>query len=82
MAYRRIRMDAVQFSRGLPLGPEALHYITFLFRIDFPKYVNFYVSELVSNYFLDYEISCVVAKHTMWIPVGLHNCSQVNLPVM
>ena len=51
----------------LPLGPKLLHYITLLFRINFPDYVIiFYITELVSNYFLGYVISCVVAEHTMW----------------
>ena len=57
-------------SRGfldIPLGPKSLHYITLLFRINFPNYVIIlYIAELVSNYFLGYVISRVVTKHTMW----------------
>ena len=50
----------------IPLGPKLLHYITLLFRINFPDYVIiFYIAELVSNYFLGYVISCVVAEHTI-----------------
>ena len=51
----------------IPLGPKLLHYITLLFRINFPDYVIiFYITELVLNYFLNYVISCVVSKYTMW----------------
>ena len=50
-----------------PLGPKLLHYITLSFRIN-SQIMYFFVciTELVSNYFLSYVISCVVAKHTMW----------------
>ena len=52
---------------GIPLRPKLLHYITLLFRINFPDYVRlFYFTELVSNYFLGYVISYVVAEHTIW----------------
>ena len=52
---------------GVPLGPKLLHYITLLFRIIFPDYVIiFYITELVSNYFLGYVISGVVSKYTPW----------------
>ena len=54
-------------SGELPLGPKLLHYITLFFRINFPDYVIFvYITELVSNYFLGYVISCVVLEYTMW----------------
>ena len=54
-------------SPELPLGPKLSHYITLLFRINFPGHViTFYIAELVSNCFLGYVISCVVTKHTMW----------------
>ena len=39
----------------------------FFFRINFPDYVIFvYITELVSDYFLGYVVSCVVLKYTMW----------------
>ena len=51
----------------VPLGPKLLHYIMLLFRINFLDYVIIlYITELVSNYFLGYVISCVVTEHTMW----------------
>ena len=35
----------------LPLGPKLLHYITLLFRIEFPDYViTLYITDLVSNF--------------------------------
>ena len=52
----------------LPLGPKWLHYITlFFFRIHFPSYtIILYITELASNSFPGYVMSCVIAKHTMW----------------
>ena len=51
----------------IPLGPKLLHYIALLFRIHFPDYVIiFYITELVSKYFLGYVISGGVSKYTMW----------------
>ena len=42
--------------------------MTSLFRFNFPDYVIIlYIAELVSNYFPNYVMSCVVAKHTMSI---------------
>ena len=52
---------------SIPLGPKLLHHITLSFRIDFPDdAIILYIAEFVSNSFLDYVISCVVARHTMW----------------
>ena len=46
---------------------SAIGAITLLFRSNCPGYVVlFYITELVSNYFLGYVISCVVAKRSMW----------------
>ena len=52
---------------GVPLGPKLVHYVTLLFRNNFPDYVViYYITELVSNCLLGYVISCVVTRHTMW----------------
>ena len=56
-------MFALREGPRIPLGPKLLHYITLLFRINFPDYVMiFYITELVSNYFLGDVISGVVSK--------------------
>ena len=63
----KVHMLLPFFKVGLPLGPKLLHYITLFFQINFPDYVIiFYITELVSSYFLGDIISCVVTKHTMW----------------
>ena len=63
--FMQARREGMQ--KPLPLEPNLLHYITFLFRIHFSDYVIIaYITELVSNYLSGYLISCVVAKHTMW----------------
>ena len=65
--HKRPEPKFVQNLSQLPLGPKLLHYITLLFRINFPDYVIiFYITELVLNSFLDYVISGVVSKYTMW----------------
>ena len=51
---------------GVPLGPKSFTFMTLLFQTIVPDNILFYIADLVSNYFLGYVISCVVAKHNMW----------------
>ena len=66
---KRFQNNSTKFlAELLPLGPQLLHYITLLFRINFPDYVIIlYITELVLNYFLGYSvICCFVTKRTVW----------------
>ena len=50
--YSNMPEEALCFgpNKEIPLGPKLLHYITLLFRINFPDYVTIlYITELVSN---------------------------------
>ena len=48
------------------IGPKIITLHNFILSNYFPRSCNnFYITELVSNYFLGYVISCVVAEHTM-----------------
>ena len=52
---------------GLTIGVKIITSHNFIVSNNFPDYIIiFRIAELVSNSFLGYVISCVVAKHTMW----------------
>ena len=65
---RQSNLQSKTYFRHNNIGAKIFsHYRTLLFQMNFPDYVlTLYIAELVSNYFLGYVISCVVAKQTMW----------------
>ena len=67
-------------ARALGLLPGKTVSELLLFRIDFPTI--FYIPELVSNYFLGYVISCVVASMPCGHRIALHNAFQNKLAAM